>query len=55
MRDTRTLLDFFDEEYEFDEAAFRAETIDNFPRVDDATDDPVDAGADAADASAADD
>jgi L-2-hydroxyglutarate oxidase LhgO len=35
MRDTRTLLDFFEADYEFDEAAFRADTIDNFPRADD--------------------
>ncbi|WP_435129924.1 FAD-dependent oxidoreductase [Halobaculum sp. D14] len=35
MRDTRTLMDFFDGEYEFDEDAFRADTIDNFPRADD--------------------
>jgi len=34
MRDTQTLLEFFDEDYEFDEAAFRADTIDNFPRGD---------------------
>src|SRR6056297_88365 len=34
MRDTDQLLDFFDEDYEFDEAAFRAETIGNFPRAD---------------------
>ncbi|WP_435146331.1 FAD-dependent oxidoreductase [Halobaculum sp. P14] len=34
MRDTRTLMDFFDGEYEFDEDAFRADTIDNFPRAD---------------------
>ncbi|SDQ55031.1 FAD-dependent oxidoreductase [Natronobacterium texcoconense] len=32
MQDTHTLLDFFDEEYEFDESAFREDTIDNFPR-----------------------
>ncbi len=32
MRDTRTVLDFLDADYEFDEAAFRADTIDNFPR-----------------------
>ncbi|WP_049987240.1 FAD-dependent oxidoreductase [Halobellus rufus] len=32
MRDTKTILDFFDEDYEFDEDAFRADTIDNFPR-----------------------
>ena len=34
MRDTRTIIDFFDGEYEFDESAFRADTIDNFPRAD---------------------
>ncbi len=34
MRDTDQLLDFFDEDYEFDEEAFRAETIENFPRAD---------------------
>ncbi|SIR50585.1 malate dehydrogenase (quinone) [Haladaptatus litoreus] len=39
MRDTQTLLEFMDEEYEFDEAAFRGDTIDNFPRVDDADED----------------
>ncbi|WP_135827816.1 FAD-dependent oxidoreductase [Halorussus halobius] len=32
MRDTHTLMDFFDGEYSFDEEAFRSETIDNFPR-----------------------
>ncbi|WP_226004520.1 FAD-dependent oxidoreductase [Natrinema salinisoli] len=34
MRDTHTLLEFLDGEYEFDEEAFRDETIDNFPRGD---------------------
>ncbi|SEN97465.1 malate dehydrogenase (quinone) [Halorientalis persicus] len=34
MRDTHTLLDFLEGEYEFDESAFRADTIDNFPRDD---------------------
>jgi malate dehydrogenase (quinone) len=38
MRDTRTLIDFLDESYEFDEEAFRADTIGNFPRVDAAGD-----------------
>ena len=38
MRDTRTLLEFLDADYEFDEAAFRAETIDNFPRGDTSAD-----------------
>ncbi len=33
MQDTRTVLSFLDEEYEFDETAFRAATIDNFPRA----------------------
>jgi L-2-hydroxyglutarate oxidase LhgO len=32
MRDTRTLLEFLDGEFEFDEDAFRADTIENFPR-----------------------
>lgn len=32
MRDTHTVMDFFDGEYEFDEEAFRADTIRNFPR-----------------------
>ncbi|WP_049936728.1 FAD-dependent oxidoreductase [Haloplanus natans] len=34
MRDTRTLLEFLDGDYAFDETAFRADTIDNFPRGD---------------------
>jgi len=32
MRDTRTLVDFLDSDYGFDEEAFREATIDNFPR-----------------------
>ena len=32
MRDTKTILEFFEEDYAFDEDAFRADTIDNFPR-----------------------
>ncbi|QLC32867.1 FAD-dependent oxidoreductase [Halarchaeum sp. CBA1220] len=36
MRDTHTLIDFFDDDYEFDEDAFRADTIGEFPRLDDA-------------------
>ncbi|WP_323172205.1 FAD-dependent oxidoreductase [Natrialba sp. PRR66] len=32
LQDTQTLLEFLDGEFEFDEEAFRAETIDNFPR-----------------------
>ena len=31
-RDTHTLLAFLDGDYEFDEAAFREDTIGNFPR-----------------------
>ena len=57
MNDVRTVLDFFDADHEFDEAAFREATIANFPRPDDenepdaagsinADDDPVTAEAD---------
>ena len=46
MRDTHTIVDFFDGEYEFDEAAFRADTIDNFPRADAAGTPSVDAAND---------
>ncbi|MFB6079316.1 MAG: FAD-dependent oxidoreductase [Halarchaeum sp.] len=35
MRDTHTVMDFFDGEYEFDEEAFGEDTIDQFPRADD--------------------
>ena len=31
-RDTETILDFFEADYTFDEAAFRADTIEHFPR-----------------------
>ena len=60
MRDTHTVLEFLDGEYEFDEEAFRAETIGNFPRPEDsAVDGPSASGvvdADAAgDAAATDD
>jgi len=34
MTDVQTVLDFFDDEYAFDEAAFRDATIENFPRID---------------------
>ena len=34
MRDTRTLVEFLDGDYEFDEAAFREATIGHFPRGD---------------------
>lgn len=37
MKDTHTLVDFFDGEIEFDEEAFREATIGNFPRADEAT------------------
>ena len=39
MRDTRTRSDFLGEDYEFDEKALRADTIDDFPRPD--SDDPL--------------
>ncbi|OYR44416.1 FAD-dependent oxidoreductase [Halorubrum sp. Ea8] len=35
MTDVQTVLDFFDADHEFDEAAFREATIEHFPRVDD--------------------
>ena len=38
MADVQTVLDFFDDDYTFDEASFRAATIDNFPRAGDDTD-----------------
>ncbi|WP_049982671.1 FAD-dependent oxidoreductase [Halorubrum sp. BV1] len=38
MTDVQTVLDFFDGEYAFDEAAFRDATIENFPRLDDESD-----------------
>ena len=34
MRDTHTLIDFLGDDYEFDESAFREDTIGNFPRLD---------------------
>ncbi|ELZ35926.1 FAD-dependent oxidoreductase [Halorubrum tebenquichense] len=56
MTDVETVLGFFEDDYEFDEAGFRDATIENFPRLDgDAADD--DAAADgevAADAETAD-
>ncbi|UPV77159.1 FAD-dependent oxidoreductase (plasmid) [Halorussus limi] len=39
LRDTQTLMEFFDGEYKFDEEAFRTDTIDHFPRS--TSDDPV--------------
>jgi len=50
MTDVRTVLDFFDADHEFDEAAFREATIENFPRGDDAAASPTAEGADAAEA-----
>ncbi|WP_415382168.1 FAD-dependent oxidoreductase [Halosimplex sp. TS25] len=44
MRDTRTLIDFLGDDYEFDESAFRADTIDNFPREADGSVDMETAG-----------
>ncbi|WP_353634402.1 FAD-dependent oxidoreductase [Halobacterium sp. NMX12-1] len=48
MRDTEQLLEFFDDDHEFDEDAFRDATIRNFPRLDDADADADDATASAA-------
>jgi len=36
MRDTHTLMEFLDGEYEFDEEAFREATIGHFPYADEA-------------------
>ncbi|ELZ43005.1 FAD dependent oxidoreductase [Halorubrum californiense DSM 19288] len=45
MRDVETVLGFFDEDdYEFDEAAFRDATIENFPRLDGETEADGDEG-----------
>ena len=55
MTDVETVLDFFEDDYEFDEAAFRDATIENFPRADEASDgeaidgESADAEADGAD------
>ncbi|WP_092901647.1 FAD-dependent oxidoreductase [Halostagnicola kamekurae] len=35
LQDTERVLEFLDGEYEFDEAALREDTIENFPRIDD--------------------
>ncbi|WP_121741544.1 FAD-dependent oxidoreductase [Natronorubrum halophilum] len=35
VKDTHRVVEFLDDEYEFNEDALREETIDNFPRVDD--------------------
>ncbi|SEO28984.1 malate dehydrogenase (quinone) [Halogranum amylolyticum] len=51
MKDTRMLMEFFDDEYEFDESAFRADTIEQFPRGED-TDDVSAGDADSAEADA---
>ena len=52
MTDVQTVLDFFDGEYAFDEAAFRDETIENFPRLDE---EGANSAASGADGSSADD
>src|SRR6056297_2038118 len=52
MRDTHTLLDSLEGDYEFDEEAFREATIGHFPRADD-DDDTIEV--DAVDSAAADD
>ncbi len=44
MVDTHTVLEFLDGEYEFDEDAFRAATIDEFPRLDDEPEESAAAG-----------
>ncbi len=46
MRDTHEIVDFLEGEYEFDEEAFRAATIDNFPRGNSGGSDEVPAPAD---------
>jgi len=48
MRDTEQLLEFFEDDHEFDEDAFRDETIRNFPRIDDGDAETEDAAASAA-------
>jgi len=48
MRDTEQLLEFFEDDHEFDEDAFRDETIRNFPRIDDGDAESEDAAASAA-------
>jgi len=52
MTDVETVLGFFGDDYEFDEAAFRDATVENFPRLDDeaAGNDAAAAGGDTADA-----
>lgn len=41
MRDTEQVMEFFGGAYEFDRAAFRAETIDHFPREEEPETDPA--------------
>ena len=52
MTDVETVLGFFEDDYEFDEAAFRDATVENFPRLDDeaAGNDADTTGGDTADA-----
>ena len=54
MTDVQTVLDFFEEDHAFDEAAFRDATIENFPRLDDESEAAADEAAGAADADEAD-
>ena len=42
MRDTQQVIEFLDDEYEFDEEGFRRATIDNFPRETEAQPAPAD-------------
>ena len=42
MRDTRQVIEFLEEDYEFDEEGFRRATIDNFPREAEAEPAPAD-------------
>jgi malate dehydrogenase (quinone) len=46
MTDVETVLGFFEDDYEFDEDAFRDATIENFPRLDDEADADDEAEAD---------
>ncbi len=56
VQDTERVLEFLDGEYEFDEAALREETIENFPRLDESeTDAAIEESAEAVAAPADDD
>lgn len=47
MRDTEQVVEFLEGDYEFDEEAFRATTIEHFPRAEEATEDTESVEADA--------